>query len=135
MARGVTPAIYTQELFSTNHGEANCAAVAAVPADDLDLVGLAFRAERKTVERSSTRCASIRQFKRRRGAPRADCPCRRRGGRDHVARRVLRRRLEVRPVLGTVRYADLPDDAPGSNGAQEVDGRRRRRSKLGPIFC
>src|SRR6266508_2642251 len=58
MARGVTPAIYTQELFSTNHGEANCAAVAAVPADDLDLVGLAFRAERKTVERSSTRCAT-----------------------------------------------------------------------------
>jgi hypothetical protein len=49
MARGVTPAIYTRELFATNHDPANRAAVAVVPGEDLDLVGIAFRAERKTV--------------------------------------------------------------------------------------
>ena len=47
----VTPAIYTHELFATGHDEANRAAVADVPADELDLVGLAFRAERKTVDK------------------------------------------------------------------------------------
>ena len=51
MRRGVTPAIYTHELFATNHDEANRAAVAGVPAEDLDLVGIAFRAERKTVDK------------------------------------------------------------------------------------
>ncbi len=51
MAREVTPAIYTHELFATGHDVANRAAVAEVPADDLDLVGLAFRAERKTVDK------------------------------------------------------------------------------------
>ena len=51
MSRGVTPAIYTHELFATNHDEANRAAVADVPAEDLDLVGIAFRAERKTVDK------------------------------------------------------------------------------------
>ena len=44
-------AIYTRELFETNHDEANRAAVADVPADDLDLVGIALRAERKTVDK------------------------------------------------------------------------------------
>ena len=51
MARGVTPAIYTAELFATGDDQANRAAVAAVAADDLDLVGIAFRAERKTVDK------------------------------------------------------------------------------------
>jgi hypothetical protein len=51
MSRGVTPAIYTQDLFTTNHDEANRAAVAGVPAEELDLVGIAFRAERKTVDK------------------------------------------------------------------------------------
>lgn len=51
LERGVTPAVYTQELFATNHDEANRAAVAAVPAEELDLVGIAFRAERKVVDR------------------------------------------------------------------------------------
>jgi hypothetical protein len=51
MSRGVTPAIYTRELFATDHDAANRGAVAVVPADDLDLVGIAFRAERKTVDR------------------------------------------------------------------------------------
>jgi hypothetical protein len=51
MDRGVTPAIYTAELFATDHDEANRAAVARVPADELDLVGIALRAERKTVDK------------------------------------------------------------------------------------
>jgi hypothetical protein len=53
MSRGVAPAIYTHELFATNHDEANRAAVAvaAVAAQDLDLVGIAFRAERKPVDK------------------------------------------------------------------------------------
>jgi hypothetical protein len=47
----VTPAVYTQGLFATNHDEANRAAVAAVPEEELDLVGIAFRAERKVVDK------------------------------------------------------------------------------------
>jgi hypothetical protein len=49
--RGVTPAIYTHELFETGHDEANRTAVASVSAEDLDLVGIAFRAESKTVDK------------------------------------------------------------------------------------
>ena len=51
MIRSIQPAIYTQELFATNHDEANRAAVATVAEADLDLVGIAFRAERKTVDK------------------------------------------------------------------------------------
>ena len=52
MQRGVEQlAIFTNDLFSTPHDEANRAAVRAVSADELDLVGLAFRAERKTVDK------------------------------------------------------------------------------------
>jgi hypothetical protein len=51
LARGVQPAIYTQELFATGDDEANRAAVASVSAEDLDLVGIAFRAERKTADK------------------------------------------------------------------------------------
>jgi hypothetical protein len=51
LSRGVTPAVYTHELFTTNHDEANRAAIAAVAAEDLDLVGIALRAERKTVDK------------------------------------------------------------------------------------
>jgi hypothetical protein len=51
LSRGVTPAIYTQELFATGHDEANRAAVRSVAAEDLDLVGIALRAERKTVDK------------------------------------------------------------------------------------
>jgi hypothetical protein len=51
MDRGVTPAIYTAKLFATDHDEANRAAVAGVRAEELDLVGIAFRAERKTVDK------------------------------------------------------------------------------------
>ena len=51
MAREVRLAVYTRELFETNHDEANRAAVAAVAADELDLVGIAFRADRKAVDK------------------------------------------------------------------------------------
>ena len=50
-ARDVELAIYTHELFTTSHDEANRAAVAAVPAEALDLVGIALRAERKLVDK------------------------------------------------------------------------------------
>jgi hypothetical protein len=51
MTRDVELAVYTNELFETGHDEANRAAVAAVPEDELDLVGIAFRAERKVVDK------------------------------------------------------------------------------------
>jgi hypothetical protein len=51
LARDIRLAVYTRELFETNHDEANRAAVAAVPADELDLVGIAFRADRKVVDK------------------------------------------------------------------------------------
>jgi hypothetical protein len=49
--RDVRLAVYTAELFETGHDAANRAAVAAVPEDELDLVGIAFRAERKVVDK------------------------------------------------------------------------------------
>jgi hypothetical protein len=51
VSRGVTPAVYTHELFATDHDEANRAAVARVAAEDLDLVGIAVRAGRKVVDK------------------------------------------------------------------------------------
>lgn len=49
--RGVTIAIYTRDLFSTGHDAANRAAVAAVAADSLDLVGIALRGPRNAVDK------------------------------------------------------------------------------------
>ena len=57
-SRAVELAVYTRELFETNHDEANRAAVASVPVDELDLVGIAFRAERKVVDKSVDRLRS-----------------------------------------------------------------------------
>jgi hypothetical protein len=51
MSRNVELAVYTHELFATGHDEANRAEVAAVEADDLDLVGIALRADRKVVDK------------------------------------------------------------------------------------
>lgn len=51
LARDVKPAIYTADLFATMNDDDNRAAVKAVPADDLDLVGLALRADRKVVDK------------------------------------------------------------------------------------
>jgi hypothetical protein len=51
LARNVTPAVYTEDMFKTTHDEANRAAVRAVARTDLNLVGLAFRAERKVIDK------------------------------------------------------------------------------------
>jgi hypothetical protein len=51
LSREVELAVYTRELFETNHDEANRAVVASVPAEELDLVGIALRAERKIVDK------------------------------------------------------------------------------------
>ena len=51
LAREVKPAFYTEDMFTTTHDEANRAAVKAVARMDLNLVGLAFRAERKVVDK------------------------------------------------------------------------------------
>ena len=51
MQREVQLSIYTRELFTTDHDDANRAAVAAVSAGELDLVGIAMRAERKLVDK------------------------------------------------------------------------------------
>lgn len=51
MAQGLRFALYTEELFSTGHDEANRAAVKAVPAEELNLVGLALRADKKAVDK------------------------------------------------------------------------------------
>jgi len=51
LARNVKPALYTEDMFKTTHDEANRAAVKAVARADLNLVGLALRAERKVVDK------------------------------------------------------------------------------------
>jgi hypothetical protein len=50
-SRDVELAIYTRELFSTGHDDANRAAVAAVASGELDLVGIAFRTDRKQADK------------------------------------------------------------------------------------
>jgi hypothetical protein len=49
--RGIPTALYTRELFSTGHDEANRAAVAAVPANELDIVGVGLRGPRNVIDR------------------------------------------------------------------------------------
>ena len=49
--RDVMPAVFTADLFTTGHDEANRAAVAAVTRGDLDLVGLALRGPRNAVDK------------------------------------------------------------------------------------
>ena len=51
LARNVKPALYTEDMFKTAHDAANRAAVKAVARADLNLVGLALRAERKVVDK------------------------------------------------------------------------------------
>lgn len=51
LGRGLRPSIYTRELFATGHDAANRAAVAAVGADDLNLVGIGLRGARNVVDR------------------------------------------------------------------------------------
>jgi hypothetical protein len=51
LARDVKVALYTEDMFRTTHDAANRAVVKAVPRPELDLVGLAFRAERKVIDK------------------------------------------------------------------------------------
>jgi len=51
LARGLTPAVFTAELFSTPGDEQNRAAVRAVAGPDLDLVGLAVHGPRNAVDK------------------------------------------------------------------------------------
>jgi hypothetical protein len=52
MARNVGRlAIFTHDLCSTPHDQATRAAVAAVPAVELDLAGIALHADRKTIDK------------------------------------------------------------------------------------
>jgi hypothetical protein len=51
LARDVTPAIYTEDMFRTTHDAANRAVVKVVVRADLNLVGLAMRAERKVIDK------------------------------------------------------------------------------------
>jgi hypothetical protein len=49
--REVELSVFTDDLFSTPHDEANRAAVRAVAREDLSLVGIAFRAEQKVADK------------------------------------------------------------------------------------
>ena len=51
LTRGVKPAIYTKDMFVTNNDVDNRGVVKAVERTELDLVGIALRAERKTVDK------------------------------------------------------------------------------------
>src|SRR6201995_5062549 len=51
LARNVRPAVYTEDMFATTHDAANREAVRAVMRADLNLVGIAMRAERKVIDK------------------------------------------------------------------------------------
>ncbi|MGQ0686963.1 DUF2000 family protein [Bradyrhizobium sp.] len=51
LARNVTSAVYTEDMFRTTHDAANREAVRAVARADLNLVGIAMRAERKVIDK------------------------------------------------------------------------------------
>ena len=51
LARDVTPGVYTEDMFRTTHDAASRAVVKAVVRADLNLVGLAMRAERKVIDK------------------------------------------------------------------------------------
>jgi hypothetical protein len=51
LARDVKPAVYTEEMFKTTHDAANREAVKAVIRGELNLVGLAMRAERNVIDK------------------------------------------------------------------------------------
>lgn len=52
VSRGLDLAVYTHDMFSTGHDEANRAAVRALARDDLDLVGLALFGPRNAVDKT-----------------------------------------------------------------------------------
>lgn len=51
LARDVTVSVFTSDLFTTGHDIANRAAVAAVPRAELDVTGVAFRADRRDADK------------------------------------------------------------------------------------
>ncbi|RXG87282.1 DUF2000 family protein [Bradyrhizobium vignae] len=51
LTRNVKPAVYTEDMFKTTHDAANREAVRAVARNELNLVGLAVRAERKVIDK------------------------------------------------------------------------------------
>ena len=51
LARGMVISVFTSDLFSTGHDAANRAAVRAVPASGLDLVGIAMHGQRNAVDK------------------------------------------------------------------------------------
>ncbi|MDA9533476.1 DUF2000 family protein [Bradyrhizobium sp. CCBAU 25338] len=51
LTRNVTPAVYTEDMFKTTHDAANREAVRAVARTELNLVGIAMRAERKVIDK------------------------------------------------------------------------------------
>ncbi|MCK1652433.1 DUF2000 family protein [Bradyrhizobium sp. 149] len=51
LSRNVAAAVYTEDMFKTTHDAANREAVRAVARANLNLVGLAIRAERKVIDK------------------------------------------------------------------------------------
>jgi hypothetical protein len=51
LSRSVVPALYTEDMFKTTHDAANREVVKAVIRSELNLVGLAMRAERKVIDK------------------------------------------------------------------------------------
>jgi hypothetical protein len=51
LTRNVMPAVYTEDMFKTTHDAANREVVRAVARTDLNLVGIAMRAERKVIDK------------------------------------------------------------------------------------
>lgn len=51
LTRAVKPAVYTEDMFKTTHDAANRDVVKAVARPDLNLVGIAMRAERKVIDK------------------------------------------------------------------------------------
>jgi hypothetical protein len=51
LARNVKAAVYTEDMFKTTHDDANRAVVKTVARAELNLAGLAFRAERKVIDK------------------------------------------------------------------------------------
>jgi hypothetical protein len=51
LTRSVKPAVYTEDMFKTTHDAANREAVRAVARPDLNLGGLAMRADRKVIDK------------------------------------------------------------------------------------
>ena len=51
LTRNVVPAVYTEDMFKTTHDAANREAVRVVARADLNLVGIAMRAERKLIDK------------------------------------------------------------------------------------